>query len=221
MIRIDTRIAKAYLVAKRYVIEKGFASEIDWQDSISLRSVNEEVFLKEYAWVVLASGMSDKVISKIFPKIQSHFRNWKNLNHVVENRTEIMNSCLADFNNKRKIVAIIDTCEYVNTYGINHVKHLVLEKGVEYLKTFPFIGDATCYHLAKNLGFNYAKPDRHLVRVSNSLGYQNPHDLCEAISKQVADKVQVVDLVIWRYATLDKDYLNKIWRLTLGRSADA
>jgi len=214
MISIDTRIAKAYLVAKRYVISKGYASEIDWQDTVSFNEIDEQKFLKEYSWVVLASGMSDKVVSKVFPRIQETFGQWRNLGVIAQDREEILKKCLTIFNNRAKVTAILSMSDHVNEYGIRHIKDSMLELGMEYLKAFPFIGKATCFHLAKNIGLNYAKPDRHLMRVSNSMGYVDPNDLCAAIANYVEDKVQVVDLVLWRYATLDKNYLNKIRRLT-------
>ena len=84
---------------------------------------------------------------------------------------------------------------------------------MSFLKTFDFIGDTTCYHLAKNIGLNFAKPDRHLLRISKIIGFDSPHALCKLISDYVADKIQVVDLVLWRYATLDSNYEKKLSEL--------
>jgi len=90
------------------------------------------------------------------------------------------------------------------------VKNQIDSLGIQYLKTFPFIGDATAYHLAKNIGLNVAKPDRHLVRISVALGFSTPADLCARISDELQESIALVDLVLWRYATLDKNYLDKI-----------
>ena len=62
----------------------------------------------------------------------------------------------------------------------------------------PFMGPATSYHLAKNLGFQVAKPDRHLNRISESNGFKNAHELCEAIASQTREPISVVDGVLWR-----------------------
>ena len=53
-------LAKAYYIAKQSVLEKGFAPEVDWQYGVSLDHLNEETFLRETAWVILSSGMSEK-----------------------------------------------------------------------------------------------------------------------------------------------------------------
>ena len=81
-----------------------------------------------------------------------------------------------------------------------------------YLESFPFIGPITKFHLAKNIGIDVAKPDRHLSRISKMLGFASVQELCESISQRIDEKVSVVDLVIWRYATIDKKYLEKIGR---------
>jgi hypothetical protein len=52
-----------------------------------------------------------------------------------------------------------------------------------------------------------AKPDRHLLRVSKALGFKSPQALCSTISDFTGEKVAVVDLVIWRFATIEQDYL--------------
>jgi hypothetical protein len=58
------------------------------------------------------------------------------------------------------------------------------------------------------MGGRSAKPDRHLKRFSKFLGYNNVQKLCEEISKWSGDKVAVVNLVLWRFSTQGKNYLN-------------
>ena len=77
-----------------------------------------------------------------------------------------------------------------------------------FLKTFDFIGPVTCYHLGKNIGLEVVKPDRHLVSIAQAAGFPTPRDLCEVISKITGDKITVVDLILWRYATLHTNYMS-------------
>lgn len=207
------KIARVYFLAKKYVIQNGYSEEIDWQDDISLSKLTHQVFLKEYSWVVLASGLSDKVVSKVFPKIQMIFKNWDSLDYVIQNYSKLETILLKVFNNKLKIKALLETSVFVYTKGFNNVKREICSKGINFLKSFSFIGEITCFHLAKNIGLSYAKPDRHLVRISKSIGFNSPHALCNLISEHIAEKIQVVDLVLWRYATLDNKYEEKLLRL--------
>ena len=207
------RIARVYFLAKKYVIQNGYSDEIDWQEDICLQKLTYQVFLKEYSWVVLASGLSDKVVSKVFPKIQSIFQNWDNLDFIIQNHSELESNLLVVFNNKLKIKALLDTAVVVYVKGFNTVKNEIRLNGINFLKSFSFIGETTCFHLAKNIGLSYAKPDRHLLRISKSIGFSSPHTLCELISEHIAEKIQVVDLVLWRYATLDNKYEAKLLKL--------
>jgi hypothetical protein len=207
------RIARIYFLAKKYVIQNGYSGEIDWQEDVSFANLNYQVFLKEYSWVVLASGLSDKVVSKVFPKVQNIFQNWDNLDYIIQNYSKLESNLLMVFNNKPKINALLDTVVFIYIKGFNTVKNEIRLNGINFLKSFSFIGETTCFHLAKNIGLSYAKPDRHLLRISNSIGFNSPHILCKLISEHIAEKIQVVDLVLWRYATLDNKYEAKLQKL--------
>jgi endonuclease III len=207
------KLLKAYFTAKKYIIMQGYSSEIDWQNDIDFDSLTIESFMKEYTWVVLATGLSDKVVSKIFPKILKIFNKWSDIDSIRKNADSKYIACLDIFNNKNKINAIFKTIYYIHDKGFNYVKYNILEGGIDYLKSFPFIGEATCFHLAKNIGLSYAKPDRHLLRISEQIGFSSPNELCRLISENICEKIQVVDLVIWRYATLDRNYNDKLSRI--------
>src|SRR3546814_11244849 len=56
--------------------------------------------------------------------------------------------------------------------------YLAAPDKIQYFRSIPWIGDITCYHLAKHFGAQVAKPDVHLVRVADRHA-TNSHDLCE------------------------------------------
>jgi hypothetical protein len=82
----------------------------------------------------------------------------------------------------------------------------IKEGGVNYLQQFPYLGPITSLHLAKNIGLPVAKPDRHLRRIADKLGYSCVQKLCEDIARATDEPVPVVDLVLWRYSTLRQQY---------------
>lgn len=82
------------------------------------------------------------------------------------------------------------------------------DKPLEALQSLPFIGPVTRYHLAKNIGLPFAKPDRHLVRLANSAGYTDVQRFCRDISVYANDSIPVVDIVLWRFAAITNSYLN-------------
>ena len=54
------------------------------------------------------------------------------------------------------------------------IKSKILMQGIEFIQTFPYMGKATALHFAKNLGLDFAKPDRHLNRICATLGFSSP-----------------------------------------------
>lgn len=202
-----TRLASAYMTAKETVIESGFADEIDWQHDLLLDDVTEGSFLREAAWVILSAGMRESVIRNKFDLVSSAFRNWASAEQIVVHKRECRRKAMAVFANERKIDSIIKVAKEVAEKGFAEIRSLLEVDGTRYIERLPFMGPATSFHLAKNLGLAVVKPDRHLVRVAKKAGYPSPDALCREIAKVVGDKIAVVDLVIWRYATIDRNYL--------------
>lgn len=65
------------------------------------------------------------------------------------------------------------------------------------LEALPWIGGITKYHLAKNFGLQYAKPDVHLQRLADREGC-TAQALCERLAAEVGLRVATVDTVLWR-----------------------
>ena len=201
-----TKICETYMQMKETVIRAGFASEIDWQDNIQLSHISERDFLREAAWVILSSGMRETVIRQKFPDISEAFYFWHNAKKIVKNSEECLICALAIFGHKKKLNAIVTIAENIVSRGFRIFKTRIRNEGVEFIKALPFMGPATSYHLAKNIGLDVVKPDRHLLRAACAAGYETPRLLCEDISTANGDRLSVVDLVIWRFATLNPNY---------------
>ena len=197
-------IAKAYLVAKNRLIKLGYEEEIDWQYDVSLDHLTESKFLRESAWVILNSGMKETVIRKHFYHISNAFNNWKSAIDISNNSFACRKRALVYFNHKPKIDAIISIAKRISKDGFSKLLSEIKAYGVDYLRQFPFLGPATSIHLAKNIGLNVAKPDRHLKRIAFNTGYNNVQEMCNDISIMTEDPIPVVDIVLWRFSTLYK-----------------
>ncbi|TPG49278.1 hypothetical protein EAH89_21445 [Roseomonas nepalensis] len=84
--------------------------------------------------------------------------------------------------------------------GFYALKRSIVERPMTELRLLPHIGEVTVWHLAKNLGFDVAKPDRHLVRMAHAHGFSDPHTFCAALAQATGERVRVIDLMLWRYA---------------------
>ncbi len=201
-------LVEIYLTAKEAVIASGYGHEIDWQDTRKLMSLTESEFLQESAWVILCAGMKEIVIRRIFQNISSVFMHWIDAISIIESAELCKAKALVIFNHPRKISAILSICKKVSELGFERIRNLIYTQGVDFLKTFDFIGPITCYHLAKNIGLDVVKPDRHLMRIANVTKFSNPYELCCLISEMTGDRIAVVDLVLWRYATINTGYVS-------------
>ena len=196
-----------YLTAKEAVVARGFAWEIDWQAERRLDRIDESEFLRESAWTVLSAGFRETVVRRLFPPICDAFLGLKSAAVIQANRVGCRRAALRVFNNHRKIDAIVDIACVVADSGFEVIRRRIQEEDVRFLQTLPYIGSITAFHLAKNLGLPVVKPDRHLQRIAKAAGFGSPRELCELISECVGEPVQVVDIVLWRYATLFSDYV--------------
>jgi len=196
-----------YYRAKSHVYEKGFFKEVYSQERRSIDQICKSDFFREYAWVVLSSGLSEKVVLSVFPKLTKIFNNWRNPLKIIDNHTTLFPKALRVFRNKQKISALFEMARYLVDKSISFVTTLIKKHGLNYLMQFKYLGPATSAHLAKNIGFNFAKPDRHLMRICNHFGFSCVDTFCEEIAYITGDKKSVVDLILWRYATLKRNYL--------------
>lgn len=201
------KIVFYYLKAKQLVVQSGFSSEVAWQEMQSLKLVTAQIFFAEYSWVVLSSGMRESVVRAKYQELMKLFNNWDPIKISLTRRERLRSQALKIFNHTGKIDAIISMAGFLKKNHFPEVRLQIEQNAITYLQNFAFIGPATSFHLAKNLGCNVAKPDRHLVRISEFFGYSCANKFCENVADLTGEKVNVIDIVLWRYATLNRNYL--------------
>ncbi len=175
-------IFKFYEKAKEYVIKQGYQQEIDYVEKRKFVNINPDQFFYEYVYVVLNAGMKNQVAEKIFSAFTREGVNA--IGHL----------------GKRKAVTTAKDNFHAWFAVLSH-KETIAEQ-LEYLKSLPWIGDITKYHLARNIGLDVAKPDRHLVRFAKIFKYDDVQKMCTDISKKTNDRIGTVDVILWRYANL-------------------
>ena len=201
------RLASAYVKAKTQVLAAGYGDEILWQRNVSAEAVTERTLLRECAWVILSSGMRESVVQLKFPAISEAFFHWTSAGEIVCYQGKCVAAALAVFHHERKIQAIAQCARIVHATGFQSLREMLQSDPINALQQFPYIGPTTCLHVAKNIGFHVAKPDRHLCRLAALSGYKHPAHLCQALADYIGDPISVVDVVLWRFATLRHDYM--------------
>ncbi|OPX61892.1 hypothetical protein [Methanoregula sp. PtaB.Bin085] len=213
---MDNSLMLKYAFAKTIVQDEGFQDEISWQSTLCFNDLNETTFLREIAWVILTCGMKESIIRNRFEDISRCFFQWSSAQKILSNREKCQRSALKIFNNEQKIAAILYAADQINNIGFKTIKRKIQSNPITFLQTFDYIGPVTVYHLAKNIGLPVAKPDRHLVRIATQENYPDVQSFCGDISRMSGDPIPVVDIVFWRFATIDHDYLNVLSSLNGG-----
>ena len=208
MISIEKKyaVAQAYLQAKIAVLKDGYFDEIEWQNERRILDLSEPELLSEAAWVILSAGISELVVRSKFVEISDAFLNWTSASEIANQSAICHRKALRVFNHERKIGGIVAFVKAVAIARFETVKARLSSEGLQYMELLPGLGPVTRIHLAKNLGIDVAKPDRHLCRIAAACGYPDPRVLCEEIAFLTDDRVSVIDSVLWRYATLYRDY---------------
>jgi hypothetical protein len=185
--------------ALAYVRRNGLDREVEWQRRATFHEFGETDLLRQSAWVILCSGFRVSVVAQVFDYLSLCFCDWESADAVVSAFPACRDAALASFAHRRKLDAIVDVARRVQRFSFTRVKFAILCDPIGELQKFPYIGKITAAHLAKNLGFDVAKPDRHLVRISQQLGYSSARELCNAIAADTGEPVKVIDLILWRY----------------------
>ncbi|MCK9591832.1 MAG: hypothetical protein M0Q91_07480 [Methanoregula sp.] len=181
-------INQFFLKADNYLMENNFEWEIDFVRNIKpLEEQEDWYFYYQYVWVVLNAGMKEQIAHKI---------------------------CDRFFEEKRfEVIGHLGKREAIRTAALNYkewlkkIKELKTTTGrINYLETLPWIGPITKFHLARNIGIDTVKPDRHMIRLAERYNFSNPLEMCRALSEVFKEKVGVIDVILWRYCNLTGNY---------------
>jgi hypothetical protein len=170
-----------FLIAYQTVCENGYYNEIEYVRNIQPLELQDDVtFFREYVWVVLNAGMKEQVARRIFDKFMDRL-DILTIGHL----------------GKRDAIR-----RAINEYQQWFVDLKKSDDKLEYLTSLPWIGDITKHHLARNIGIDTVKPDRHLVRLAKEYGFKTPMDLCVEIQKTFHEPLGVIDVILWRFCNL-------------------
>lgn len=193
-------LVRGYLAAKRDIFERGFVDEVIWQSNVGTSRVTIRRFTSEAAWVVLCTGMRESVVRGLFSQMSDALRGF---NPVALDRhsAEAREGALRVFAHERKVDAILQIASIARSMGAAGLRE-ALREPESFLRSLPYIGPVTWRHLAKNLGSDVAKADRHLARLAEATGRCSVDALCGEIAGWLGEPAAVVDIVLWRWSVL-------------------
>lgn len=188
-----------YQAARTWVEQSTYLSEVNWLKGTSGSKLTESNFLREYAWVVLNSGFREAIVRKHFAYISLAFCDWSSAREISKNADGCIAAARAVFSHRLKLSAIVQTAMLLDDWSFERFAVQLRIEGVVFLERLPFIGSITSWHLAKNIGLNVAKPDRHMIRLASKFGYSDVQIMCTDIANVTGDEMSVADLILWRF----------------------
>jgi hypothetical protein len=161
------------------LLNNGYREMIDWSEG--LRPPRDaKAFALEAIYVICNSGMRFAVANGIY---------WKCVRALRRRQ-----SAASVFGHPGKARAI----DFIwQNRTILFAAYQIAENKVSYCAGLPWIGPVTKYHLAKNLGLDFAKPDVHLARLA-AAEHSTVVELCDRLSEQTGYRVTTIDSVLWR-----------------------
>ena len=130
------------------------------------------------------------------------YKSW-NYIKVCQHVDEVRDEALGFINHEKKVEAILRCAQKLNDWGWPRFKNWL--QGMNLLVKpgqLGYIGPATTYHLARNIGADVAKPDRYMLDLASERGYpptnEGVQQFAKRIAKLVGERVGLVDYMLWR-----------------------
>lgn len=155
------------------------ADDIAWSEALCMPTSATD-FAEEVIFVIANSGMNNIVARGIYDRCMAA---------LVAGRPVI-----GVFGHVGKAAAIEQVWAKRTTY---FDRYLAASDRLAYLESLPWIGPITKYHLAKNFGEDFAKPDVHLQRLADREGC-TAQQLCARLAAELGLRIATVDTVLWR-----------------------
>ena len=181
-----------YETAKKEILTSKYAYEVDICEKRIFSNQTAKDFFIEYVFVVCNSGMRNQVAEKIFKRYMEQ--------GIVAIKHPLKKKAILEAEQNYE--------EWFKILKIRKQQHNELD----FLESLPHIGKITKYHLARNLGLDVAKPDRHMQRLAELFSYVDPTHMCIDIYAFTGGEYRVgtIDVILWRYCNLNPDYLEMI-----------
>lgn len=178
-------------------------SDIDlayWRNLPAPRDVTDSFVLAEVAWCIYNAGMKESTIRQKWKDLRRAFCNF-NPFLIIKLESNCSWAAFLVFNHRKKAEAVISAARKIVHDSPVSTKLAAMdnEAALEYFKDFDFIGDVTKYHVARNVGFDVVKPDRHLVRLAEICNYPSPDALVSDVVQLTGERKGYTDYVFWAW----------------------
>jgi hypothetical protein len=159
--------------------QTGYGEGIEWSENIP-EPIHADAFAREAVYVICNSGFRNSVAVPIVERIMKALKAGR--------------SAATEFGHAGKHQAIDHVWAERKALFAGY---LDADDKVAFLLALPWIGKVTVYHLIKNLGGDYPKPDVHMERLARR-DRTTTRKLCARLARQTGYRVATIDTILWR-----------------------
>jgi len=172
-----------YLQLRAEIELLGYAEEIRYLENIGKRTLGPSELVCEYAILVITGGMNAPITDiswneKVMRVLKSRVLFHELLRH--KGKAEAIRQCWEE---KEALFQMF-----------KEVRHDAA-KAVSFCHSLPWIGNATKYILAQNIGIDCAKPNIGFVRLGSNF-VELPENICSQLADESGDRIATVGFVL-------------------------
>lgn len=163
-------------------------------------TVTDTFFLRNLAATVLGTGLSGKVMERLWPRLGAAFRDW-DPEAIAADPEGARLAAMAVLRHPGKVGAVVDAALRLSAEpGVGaRLAVMTPREALAYLQGFKFIGKISSYWLARELGFDVQHPDRLTEGIAAAFG-MDANTLCSEIAAECGEREGTVDLVLYFWA---------------------
>lgn len=172
-----------YWQLKKEIELLGYADEIRYLENIGKRKLSSAELVCEYALIVITGGMNAPITDiswhdKVMRVLKSGASFHALLRH--KGKAEVIKQCWEE---RKALFQMFKEVSHDATRAVN------------FCHSLPWIGNATKYILAQNLGIDCAKPNIGFVRFGSTY-VELPENICGQLADESGDRIATVGFVL-------------------------
>ncbi|MGO9377339.1 MAG: hypothetical protein ACLPN1_06670 [Dissulfurispiraceae bacterium] len=172
-----------YLQLKAEIELLGYAEEIRYLQNIGKRKLGPSELVCEYALLLITGGMNAPLTDISWnEKVMRILKSGASFQELVRHKgkAETIRQCWEE---KKALFRMF-----------KEVRHDAA-KAVNFCHSLPWIGNATKYILAQNLGIDCAKPNIGFVRLGSNF-VELPENICNQLAGRSGDRIATVGFIL-------------------------
>jgi len=170
-------------------------------DAEIYRTMTLKDFFREYVWVIFTSGFKARYVKKHWDEIREMTFDFDP--HRTKKKTFEELREQSPNKNTNKLNALLRGSAIVTEKWWKKIQSDPIQEKVMFeLRKLPFIGKVTIFHIMRNIGFDFFKPDTHIENLAEILGIEDKEMFKIIHQNRDFKYFGVIDYILWQACEL-------------------